>query len=309
MSRIQVPLPSEPIGRTQDGKQEIFATDTFRKMFESFAKGTGESTTGFSDADLIGIPSYDMLAQIIDLQERLVSLEGRMLERDSDNRQELLDLTSLNTAPVSGLIGPSSSTDNAAARWDGTTGQRLQNSLVLIDDNGNVQAETVAIHDVDASHYLKFETASDLTADRTLTFNTGDVDRTISLSGNLTVSTATTLNSGLYTPTLTSVANVAANTAYECQWSRNGDVVTVSGKFQIDPTAGATLTQLGVSLPVASNFTANEQCGGVAFSSEVASLGAAILADAANNRAEVQYISTADTANRSWWFIFQYRVI
>lgn len=36
------------------------------------------------------------------------------------------------------VVGPSSSTDNAVARFDGTTGKLIQNSGVLIDDNGQV---------------------------------------------------------------------------------------------------------------------------------------------------------------------------
>ncbi len=41
---------------------------------------------------------------------------------------------------TSGVSGPGSSTDNAIARWDGTTGETLQNSLATIDDSGNINA-------------------------------------------------------------------------------------------------------------------------------------------------------------------------
>ncbi len=37
-----------------------------------------------------------------------------------------------------GVVGPGSSTDNAVARWDGTTGETLQNSVVIVGDTGNV---------------------------------------------------------------------------------------------------------------------------------------------------------------------------
>ena len=37
-----------------------------------------------------------------------------------------------------GINGPASSTDNAAARWDGTGGDTIQNSGVIIDDSNNV---------------------------------------------------------------------------------------------------------------------------------------------------------------------------
>ena len=41
-------------------------------------------------------------------------------------------------ASNAGLRGPASATDNAIARYDGTTGRVVQNSAVTIDDSGNV---------------------------------------------------------------------------------------------------------------------------------------------------------------------------
>ena len=37
------------------------------------------------------------------------------------------------------VVGPASATDNAIARYDGTTGKLIQNSTVSVDDNGNLQ--------------------------------------------------------------------------------------------------------------------------------------------------------------------------
>ncbi len=115
--------------------------------------------------------------------------------------------------------------------------------------------------------------------------------------------------SSTYNPTLTNVANVAASTPFACQYVRVGNFVTVTGKVTIDPTAGATLTQLGISLPVASNFANAEECGGVAAAPAVAGYSAAIVADPANNRAELQFTTGADVASRDWWFSFGYQVI
>ena len=36
------------------------------------------------------------------------------------------------------VVGPASSTDNAVARFDTTTGKLIQNSLVIVDDTGSV---------------------------------------------------------------------------------------------------------------------------------------------------------------------------
>jgi hypothetical protein len=112
---------------------------------------------------------------------------------------------------------------------------------------------------------------------------------------------------GVYTPTLTGVANVSASTAYACQYLRLDNVVTVSGKVNIDPTAATTLTQLGISLPVPSNIGATEQCGGAAASGSILAAGA-ISGDASNNRAQLDYISQG-TAAHDMYFSFTYQVI
>jgi hypothetical protein len=117
------------------------------------------------------------------------------------------------------------------------------------------------------------------------------------------------LDYGTYTPTLTDVTNVAVSVAYTCQWMRVGDTVTVSGKVEIDPTAGAgTATELGISLPVASNFASAEQCAGTAVCPTISQIPAAILADAVNNRASLQYLSS-HTTSEPFYFSFTYKVI
>lgn len=116
------------------------------------------------------------------------------------------------------------------------------------------------------------------------------------------------LDFGKYTPTLTNVANLAASTAYECQWLRVGNVVTMSGRVDVDPSGAGASTQLGISLPVASAFGALENGAGVAFASGVASQGAALIADAANDRFQMQWIAT-DVANRAMYFTATYEVI
>ena len=127
----------------------------------------------------------------------------------------------------------------------------------------------------------------------------GEIQFTPTTNGNLT--------SGTYTPTLTNVTNVAASTAFLCQFMRVGAVVTVSGKVNIDPTAvGAT--SLAMSLPIASNLSAEENCCGVATSPAALSEFAAILGDATNDRALVNFVAS-NIADHSFYFTFTYRII
>lgn len=129
-------------------------------------------------------------------------------------------------------------------------------------------------------------------------------------NGRITNSTFTTTNlvAGTYTPTLTNVANLDASTAFQCTYLRVGNTVTVSGRVDIDPTAATTSTQLGISLPVASAITTANQCGGTAASPTIVSQSAAIMSDATNDRAQLEYIST-DTTNQPMYFTFTYQVL
>ena len=110
-----------------------------------------------------------------------------------------------------------------------------------------------------------------------------------------------------YTPTLFNTTNIAASTAYQCQYIRTKSTCLVSGLVDVDPTAAGQV-QLGLTLPVASNLGAVEDLAGTAFCPVVAGQGAALYADAANNRALMEWIAV-DVANRAMYFIFAYQII
>lgn len=114
--------------------------------------------------------------------------------------------------------------------------------------------------------------------------------------------------SGTYTPTLTNVANIDASTAFRCNYIRVGNMVTVSGAVQVDPTAATTNTLLGISLPIASNFPDDQSCSGSIGSFAVAGESGIIRADAANDRAEMAFISTG-SANHAIRFCFVYEIV
>jgi len=116
------------------------------------------------------------------------------------------------------------------------------------------------------------------------------------------------LDADVYTPTLTNVANLDGSTAYSCQYLRVGSVVTVSGQVDLDPTTTLTDTQLGISLPIASNFANANECAGSGSAPAIAAMTVAILGDVANNRATLQFKAT-DVTNQPVFFSFIYRVI
>jgi hypothetical protein len=96
--------------------------------------------------------------------------------------------------------------------------------------------------------------------------NTGNVgigttspSEKLEVNGNIK---ATNLLSGTYTPTLTGVYNVASSTAYELQYMRVGNVVTVSGYIQASATAANTWTRISITLPISSTFDYSYRAGG-----------------------------------------------
>lgn len=129
-------------------------------------------------------------------------------------------------------------------------------------------------------------------------------------TGWYALSNSPTVYSGTYTPTLSNTTNIAASTAYVTQYMRVGSVVTVGGRVAVDVTAATTETELGISLPIASAFTAEENLGGT-FVQHIASSSreaGTIRADTTNDRAKVAWYSLG-SANYSFYFSFTYLVI
>lgn len=113
--------------------------------------------------------------------------------------------------------------------------------------------------------------------------------------------------SGTYTPTLTNTTNISASTSRLATYVRIGNVVTVSGQVDIDPTAtGAVL--LGLSLPIASNFTTVYQLGGASSSFGIANESYGMEADSTNDRASVKNTAVS-TANHTVTYTFTYQLI
>lgn len=70
--------------------------------------------------------------------------------------------------------------------------------------------------------------------------------------------------SGTYTPTLSNILNASSSSAFSCHYMRVDNTVTVAGRINIT-SAAAGDTQVGISLPVPSNFggASGANCGGV----------------------------------------------
>ena len=111
---------------------------------------------------------------------------------------------------------------------------------------------------------------------------------------------------GVYTPTLTDVTNLDGSTAYQVPFVRIGDCVVMGLRFDANPTASAA-TELGISLPVPSDFTNADTDAMGSFSANAIQQGGRVDAGTTNNRLRLRW-DASDTANRNFGGFAIYRI-
>lgn len=87
-----------------------------------------------------------------------------------------------------------------------------------------------------------------------------------------------------------------------------GNIVTVGGYLLLDPVAASTLTEVGISLPVASNFTDISNLAGTTACGGSNTRSGQILADVTNKRAQM-ILTPTDVVIRVQAFTFVYQVL
>ena len=113
---------------------------------------------------------------------------------------------------------------------------------------------------------------------------------------------------GTYTPTLTNTTNIASSTAYSCQYSRVGNIVTVSGAISVTPTALGAFN-LKLTHPTPSNTTAFQQVAGVGRSyTNTGSDSFCINGDSVNDVADIRGYASITSA-QIYTFSYTYQVL
>lgn len=192
-------------------------------------------------------------------------------------------------------------------------------TLPWLGQNGTVGAPALSFSgDTDTGIYNIGANSLGISAGGTLigTFSAalGAIDTALLRANGIHNGTAPTgaanqyIASGTYTPTASGTVNLDAITPLACQWMRVGNVATVSGEVTVDPTSVA-LTQFELSLPVASDFTLQNQLAGTAgvnYGPPANMLP--IRGSVANNTALFQWTTTG-TSSTNCWFHFTYVVV
>lgn len=149
--------------------------------------------------------------------------------------------------------GPASATDNAIALFDGTTGKVIQNSAVTMNETTGVTTGMVFpntglnVQDTNASHNLGIVPGSNITANRTLTLTTGDANRTVTISGDATISQDYSTSGNPQFATI-ELGHASANTL-----SASGGALSIEGVEVTTNTAAQTLTNKTLTAPKIAN--------------------------------------------------------
>lgn len=121
-----------------------------------------------------------------------------------------------------------------------------------------------------------------------------------------------TLTSGTYTPTITNTSNITSTTARTTTYTRVGNTVTVSGWVTITTVTNEGSTEIGISLPIASNFTAAYDLSGSGFYEVSDSYTAqfTVKPDTTNDRAKIVFVPIFGSGTGvETQFTFQYQVL
>lgn len=108
-----------------------------------------------------------------------------------------------------------------------------------------------------------------------------------------------------YAPTLVAVANVDGVPAGVLKYSVTGRTVRVWGQVSVDPTAGATLTSVGIPLPHGFDVVASTDVSGQA--TRNGAENGEVVGDTTNNRAQLNFVSDGTDAEL-WQVSFSYQM-
>jgi hypothetical protein len=246
-------------------------------------------------------------------------------------------MKNISVSSIGSAVLPSSITDNALIKADGTSGNVYQSTGITIDDSNNISGVgTVDGRDVaaDGSKLDGIEAGADVTDSTNVlaslsgqalavaTVDTGQganelyaMDQDVQTTDDVTFASVNTGNgavelypSGTYTPTLTETSGITSSSVGTCYYYRVGNMVHVFGSVTIEPSGVSADTILDVSLPIASDLTAGGQLSG-AF--RVANAGDQPVGVIFGNTGDVARfrITAGNVASREFSFLFSYVVL
>jgi hypothetical protein len=157
-----------------------------------------------------GFPGVRLLASLMDVSLSSPSNGQALIYNSTTGKWE--------NSTVSGsgdVVGPGSATDNAIARYDGTTGKLIQNSGATIDDSGNITANNLSgtnTGDQSLFRTIAVSGQSDVVADSTTDTLTLVAGSNITITTNAGTDTITIASTGGGSGIVRSISSISSPT-------------------------------------------------------------------------------------------------
>jgi len=184
---------------------------------------------------------------------------------------------------------------------DSATGAAVWNYAARWEQVGGIittlTADTVFIPNLNVDEFALYSYSPD----------SGDVLTAVDPTGHAQWQ-APAYSSGTYTPTATSITNIASSTSHKSNWSRVGNIVTVAGTVTLTPT-GNGATELGLSLPVASNFGTTYEASGNAVSNITTAHYGVVTANVDNDYVVLQFNHQGTPGASDFHYTYSYEVL
>ena len=137
--------------------------------------------------------------------------------------------------------------------------------------------------------------------------DSGDVLTAVDPTGNAQWQ-APAYSSGTYTPTATGITNIASSTTRQSNWSRVGNIVTVAGAVTITTNANG-FAQLGISLPIASDFGTIYDASGNVIATAANSHSGVVYSNVANDYVVIEFRHNGTVGADDFRFTYSYEVL
>lgn len=140
----------------------------------------------------------------------------------------------------------------------------------------------------------------------------GSLYAQFNIGGNkFVLATVPTLSSGTYTPTISNLTNVSTTTAQVCNYSRNGNIVMITGYLLASATvATTTACFVDITIPIASTFSSTIDATGVSnlvVNNAQGNTGG-IAANTSTNKITIGWSSSPSTGSLPVYFSLSYIV-
>lgn len=220
---------------------------------------------------------------------------------------------------VTNSILRDSSAYSIIGRTSGTVGDPADiiagsDTVLRRSGSGNLDFGTIVTNNIGADQ-VTFDKVQNISSSRLLgrtSGGSGDIEQiTVGVgltlaSGSLTADLTSLITESSYTPTLYNSTNVAASTAYLTYYQQIGETVRVWGELDIDATSASVLSELTMSLPISSTFSASYELAGMATFEDntIVRISGSIVSDVAI----FKFIPQTNTNNK-YSFNFTYKII